>query len=71
MTILAWVIGILIVGFVYGLMAVCRASSMQSRAEEWEAALRRAQEAEAAGKKELDKEKDEILEELTKPRGPA
>jgi hypothetical protein len=66
MTILAWVIGILIVGFVYGLMAICRASSMQSRAEEWEAALRRAQEAEEAGKKELEDAKAKIIAEVKK-----
>jgi hypothetical protein len=60
------VIGILIVGFIYGLMAICRASSMQSRAEEWEAALRRAQEAEEAGKKELEDAKAKIIAEVKK-----
>jgi hypothetical protein len=39
---------------------------MQSRAEEWEAALRRAQEAEEAGKKELEDAKAKIIAEVKK-----
>jgi hypothetical protein len=64
--ILIGIAGLAIVGVVYGMALICRASSMQSRAEEWEAALRRAQEAEAAGKKELEEAKAKILEEVKK-----
>jgi hypothetical protein len=68
MTMLAWVIGILAVGVIDGgmILLLCKASGRASRDEEWEAALRRAQEAEEAGEKEMDEELEKILEEARK-----
>jgi hypothetical protein len=68
MTILAWAIGILAVGLIDGgmILLLCKASGRASRDEELEEALQRAQEAEEAGKKELEDAKAKIMAEVKK-----